>query len=98
MTRVGSGTTQITTPRQGQERFLRVREKFVDLSGPVSKERFNGVRRTIAESNPENLWWIPFQETSLPKISVLRHDRQAVFAAYAQIAASGASRSPTCRT
>jgi hypothetical protein len=58
---------------------LRVREKFVDLSGPISNERFNVSRRTIAKPNPEDFRWMPFQETPLTKISVFGDDRPAVF-------------------
>jgi len=73
------GTPQITKLGQGQKRFLGMSEKFIDLSRPVSKEGFNGFRRAIAESNPENLRWMPFEETSLTKISIFGNDREAMF-------------------
>ena len=70
------GLPQIAELGQGQKRFLGMSEKFIDLSGSVSKEGFNGFRRAIAESNPENLRWMPFDETSLTKISVFGDDRE----------------------
>lgn len=56
-----------------------MREEFIDISGSVSKERFDGFCRAVAESNPENLRWIPFQETSLTKIGIFGDDHEPVF-------------------